>query len=148
MTDRVQLVVPGCPQPAERARQGRGRWYTPPATVEYRQRIGWVWREHGSSGFGDAPLALSARFYIARPPSHYGTGKNARIVRPSKINAQPPGDLDNYLKGLLDALQAASAFINDSQIVCLSGVSKPWATRGNARAEVDIWVARSIGLAA
>ena|ERR1700689_3287471 len=146
MTARVQLIVPGDPQPAERARRGRGRWYTPPATVEYRQRVEWAWKTARAAGFGAAPLTISASFHLPRPVSHHGTGRNIQAVKPSCRHLLPPGDLDNYLKGLLDGLQAAGAFDNDKQVACLSGVSKHWATAGDARTEVTIWLAQPIAL--
>jgi Holliday junction resolvase RusA-like endonuclease len=145
MTDRAQVIVPGCPQAAERARQGRGRWYTPPATVEYRQRVGWAWREAGSPSFGASPLAASLWFYIERPPSHRTAG-GALTKRAASL--LPPGDVDNYAKGLLDALQKAGAFENDRQVVCLSGVGKAWALQGQARTVIDLWVARPVGVVA
>lgn len=141
--DRAQIIVPGCPQPAERARQGRGRWYTPPATVEYRERIGWAWREAGSPSFDASPLALSAWFYIAHPPSHRTAG-GALTKRATTL--LPPGDIDNYLKGALDGLQAVGAFKNDKQVICLSGVGKTWARQGRARTEVSLWIARPVEL--
>jgi Holliday junction resolvase RusA-like endonuclease len=137
MIDRAQIVVPGCPQPAERARQGKGSWYTPPATEEYRQRIGWAWRQAGSPTFDTAPLACSMWFHIERPPSHRTKGGALRKASASQL---PPGDLDNYAKSVLDALQKVGAFKNDVQVMCLSGVGKTWAHRGQARTTIDLWV--------
>jgi Endodeoxyribonuclease RusA len=58
----------------------------------------------------------------------------------------PPGDVDNYLKGLLDALQGL-AFNNDRQIVCLSGVNKHWATGYNPpHTAIDLWPAHQLAI--
>jgi Holliday junction resolvase RusA-like endonuclease len=137
MSSRVQLTIRGAPRPCERARRGsNSKWYTPTATRDYEQRIGWAWRAAPHPSFGKQLLAVSARFHIERPPSHYGTNKQ---LRERHQHAIPPGDLDNYLKALLDGLQAAGAFHNDTQIVCLAGVHKHWTGRGQGRTELDIW---------
>ncbi len=143
--DRARFIVPGDPQPAERARQGKGRWYTPPATVEYRERVGWAWRRAGSPAFGTAPLVCSMWFHLERPPSHRTKGG---ALTKTSASLLPPGDLDNYAKGVLDALQKAGAFTNDAQVVCLSGVGKAWALQGHARTEIDLWIARPVELGA
>jgi Holliday junction resolvase RusA-like endonuclease len=142
VSERVQLVVPGPPRPCERARRGRrGHWYTPADTEDYEQRVAWAWRQARAPGFGSLPLAVSAHFYVERPPSHYGTGRNSHRVKAGHADLIPPGDLDNYLKGLLDGLQKARAFHNDRQIICLAGVHKSWAARGEGRTTIDVWVA-------
>ena len=143
MSDRVQLVVEGSPQACERARRGRrGHWYTPASTEEYEQRVGWAWRETGAQSFASSPLAVSAHFYIEHPSSHYRTGRNSHELKPEHADSIPRGDLDNFLKGALDGLQKAGAFDNDRQVVCLAGVHKSWAPRGEGRTTIDIWVAR------
>jgi Holliday junction resolvase RusA-like endonuclease len=63
------------------------------------------------------PLALEVTFFLARPASHYGTGRNAGRVRdsaPALPEVAP--DWDKLARGLGDALQACGAFGNDAQI--------------------------------
>lgn len=136
----TQLVIPGQPHPCERARRGKqGHWYTPEPTRDYKQRVGWAWKRAQAQAFGDLELAVSASFFIQRPVSH--------LRRPTpKVQVTPPGDLDNYLKGLLDGLQDAGAFNNDKQIVCLSGIHKHWILQ-NPRTELSIWPANTLRLA-
>lgn len=138
----VKLIVPGDPQPCERARRGaRGGWYLPPKTRAYEEAVGWAWRAAGVGAFGGQALTFSASFHIARPAAHFGTGRNAQTLRSSAVAAVPPGDLDNYCKSVLDGLQVAGAFVNDKQVVCFSGVHKYWASPGDARTEVRLWAA-------
>jgi len=58
------------------------------------------------------PLRIEAVFSIRKP-------------RTSKLDA-PRGDVDNYGKALLDAMQAAEFFKDDNQVIELE-VSKIWA---------------------
>lgn len=144
MTDRARIIVPGDPQPAERARRGaRGHWYTPAKTRAFEEAVGWAWRQAGSPTFGTAPLAAAMWFHLERPPSHRTKGG---ALTKAALSLLPPGDLDNYAKGVLDALQQAGAFTNDKQVMCFSGVGKAWALKGHARTEIALWVARPVEL--
>src|SRR5664280_1092442 len=102
MSAVVTLTVPGAPIPLERARIGKGgRHYLPAKSVEYRQRVQAAWMQSGRPSLGNTPLAASMRFHVARPPSHYGTGRNADTLRPAAAAAIPPGDIDNMCKAVL-----------------------------------------------
>ena len=135
---RFDVMVPGPPVPCEWARKGRHGWYTPDATTGYRERIIAAWVADGRPSLGDAPVTVSAVFYVPRPASHFGTGRNARVVRPSRAGALPPGDVDNYVKTVLDALNGL-AWADDAQVVCLSGVSKRWAGPRGPRTALSAW---------
>lgn len=56
---------------------------------------------------------------LARPKGHYGTGRNAHLVKPS-APAHPvshrSGDIDKILRLLLDALQDAKVLPDDCQV--------------------------------
>ena len=142
MSAVVTLTVPGAPIPLERARIGKGgRHYLPAKSDEYRQRVQAAWMQSGRPDLGDIRLTVSARFYLARPASHYGTGRNAHTIKARYLDAIPLGDIDNYAKATLDALNAL-AYTDDRQIVCLSGVHKTWAPQDQARTVIDLWAAR------
>jgi Holliday junction resolvase RusA-like endonuclease len=143
VTDRLHFVAPGSPVPLERSRVGRGRHYLPAKSAEYRERIRTAWMQAGGPCLGDAPLSCSAIFHIARFPTHYGTGRNAEKIRPKYADALPPGDTDNYLKAVLDAL-SRFAFADDTQVVCLAGVHKRWADGGGPRSAIELWIARPV----
>jgi Holliday junction resolvase RusA-like endonuclease len=64
-----------------------------------------------------APVRVEATFYLQRPKSHYGTGRNANVVKAS-APAYPVGrpDVDKLLRALLDAL-TNTVVADDSQVV-------------------------------
>jgi len=125
--------------PLERARVGNGRHYLPAKSAEYRARIRFAWMEAGRPSLGNTPLAASMRFHVTRPPSHYGTGRNADTVKATAIATIPPGDIDNMCKAVLDAL-ATLAYRDDRQVVCLAGIHKCWGA--TAHTEIEMWAAR------
>lgn len=65
----------------------------------------------------DGPLALEVTFYVARPKGHYGSGRNAAVVRPSapEFPATRP-DVTKLLRGTEDALTGV-LWRDDAQIV-------------------------------
>ena len=71
-------------------------------------------------------LSAKARAYRANVEGHCLIGKIRRMLGPLavKLWLQPPDkrrrDVDNYSKGLLDALTKAGAWDDDSQIMDLS----------------------------
>lgn len=62
------------------------------------------------------PIELTAEFYFARPSSHYGSGKNANVLKPSApiVHAQSP-DLAKLLRSLEDALTKV-VWLDDKQV--------------------------------
>lgn len=63
------------------------------------------------------PLVLEVRFFFVRPKSHYGSGKNARVLKPSAPTypATRP-DTTKLLRALEDALTGV-LWRDDAQIV-------------------------------
>ena len=74
---------------------------------------------------GDGPLAgpvhVTAMFGLPRPKGHYGTGRNAHVLKRS-APAWPSGkpDLDKLLRALLDGLTAGGAWADDAQVAQLA----------------------------
>lgn len=68
----------------------------------------------------DAPVSVEYVFHTARPKYHYGSGRNAGIIKDRYANAHPTGrpDLDNCCKLVTDALTGV-AWADDDQIVTL-----------------------------
>jgi crossover junction endodeoxyribonuclease RusA len=118
--EKIVLTVPGKPVPLQRSRTRGGRHYLPARSRVYRETVQAAWLAAGRPSLGDAPFALSARFYGAR------------------------GDLDNCLKAVLDALNGL-AFRDDRQLTCIAGAHKLPADARGARAEVDLWPAARAG---
>lgn len=83
------------------------------------------------------PVELSARFYFARPASHYGTGRNKDQLRPSapEIHAQTP-DLAKLVRAVEDALSGV-VWRDDRQIFRYGIIERGWTT-GRPRCELEI----------
>lgn len=67
------------------------------------------------------PIELHCVFTLARPASHWRTGKLAHLLRdsaPTQPGSRP--DLDKLLRSTLDALTDAGAIFDDSQVVSIS----------------------------
>lgn len=123
----MELYVPGRPVGKGRPRFGKGRTWTPTATVTAENEIRSVWREAGSPTL-EGPISLSVTFEVTRPKAHY-TSKGdlsmtgQRMVYPYR---QKP-DLDNAVKLVADSLNGL-AWRDDVEIV--------WLFAGRAWAEV------------
>lgn len=68
----------------------------------------------------DGPLVMSVFFRLARPSSHYRTGRNAHMLRdasPSYPHRRP--DLDKLLRSTLDAISSAALWHDDCCVVCV-----------------------------
>jgi crossover junction endodeoxyribonuclease RusA len=69
-------------------------------------------------------------FSLARPAGHYGTGRNAGIVRAGapEFPATRP-DLDKLARSTLDGLKSAGLYGDDGQVVILN-VNKRYCLNG------------------
>ena len=88
-----------------------------------------------ADGMLEGPLFLHAIFFRPRPASHFGTGKNSGVLKPSA----PPypitrPDTTKLLRAIEDAMQGV-LYRDDAQIV-RQIVSKAWGTP--ARCEIRI----------
>lgn len=66
------------------------------------------------------PIALLVTFTLARPSSHYRTGKHAEQLKadaPSYPAGRP--DLDKLLRSTLDALTDAGALVDDARVIAI-----------------------------
>jgi len=85
----------------------------------------------------DVPLDLYVLYTIERPKSHYGTGKNAGVVKAS-APAYPTGkpDADNLLKLLCDALNC-QLWHDDAQVVDVR-IGRRYGPEGETHFQVDV----------
>lgn len=67
------------------------------------------------------PVAVSIRFYLPRPASHFGTGRNIGQVK-AAAPAYPASvpDIDKLARSTLDALTDSGLIKDDKQIVTLN----------------------------
>lgn len=75
----------------------------------------------------DVPITVQMIFWLARPRSHYGSGRNETRLRPSApaVPGRPP-DLSKLVRATEDALTDVGVWRDDGQIVnCLA--RKCWA---------------------
>ena len=109
----------GLPAPQGSKRHvGEGRMVESSKRVKpWRRQVAAAYVDHD---FGDmliGPVTLTVDFYLPRPKSHYGTGRNAGILKdsaPAEHLTMP--DLDKLVRALGDALTRL-AWRDDSQIV-------------------------------
>jgi Holliday junction resolvase RusA-like endonuclease len=100
----IQFTVQGKPVPYERVASAKsGKKYTPPASIRYRKLVAWVALEARQKHEAWPPpcaTAFAVLVYVYRPPT-----KGKRRA----------GDIDNYAKQTLDALNGV-LFDDDSQV--------------------------------
>lgn len=66
----------------------------------------------------DCAVDVTVAFRLARPKSHYRTGRNAHLLRDSApIYPASKPDIDKLLRSTLDALGEAGVWRDDSQVV-------------------------------
>lgn len=86
------------------------------------------WRRHVTAAARDqtrytdtihGPIRVWVRFTFERPPSHYGSGRNAHLVKDSapRFAGRACGDLDKLQRAIFDALTDAQVWHDDTQVV-------------------------------
>ena len=78
------------------------------------------------------PVAVVVTFHFPRPKSHYGTGRNAGVLKPGAPacpTSRAHGDIDKLVRSTLDALVSAGVLQDDSLVVALTA-RKRWGGRG------------------
>lgn len=75
----------------------------------------------------DKPMEVVIVFYFPRPQSHYGTGRNAGILKPGATEwpIKPP-DIDKLMRAIFDGATDAGLWLDDAQVVDVHAV-KRWA---------------------
>lgn len=71
--------------------------------------------------FPSGPLQVEVTFYVKRPAGHYGTGRNAGLVRKS-ADAFPwhTPDVDKLARAALDGIGESGAWRDDAQVTTLT----------------------------
>jgi crossover junction endodeoxyribonuclease RusA len=90
------------------------------------------------------PVGVEIQFSLARPRSHYRTGKTTSHLLAGTAPAHPKGkpDVDKLARAVLDGLKAAGMYADDAQVIHLCA-TKSYALRGQAPGAVitirEIW---------
>lgn len=121
-----------------------------PKTKPWRDKIAdavrrkWPTQQHAGP---QQPLGVEVTFSVDRPAGHYGTGRNARTVKPSapafpsmlsRLACGCSGDTDKLLRLVLDAFQDTDVLPDDVQIVDVVG-RKRYAVEGSIDPDVLPW---------
>jgi len=93
--------------------------------TSWRELIGWEAKAAWSSGTVKGRVCVHLHFKMSRPNGHYGTGRNASMVKESspQYHTQVP-DIDKLTRAILDALTGV-VFRDDSQVQEIH-VTKKW----------------------
>ena len=83
----------------------------------WRRQVAAAYVDHCFGDMLDGPVSVTVNFYLPRPKSHYGTGRNAGALKPSApAEHLTMPDLDKLQRAVGDALTRL-AWRDDSQIV-------------------------------
>lgn len=128
LTTEIRAVIPGNPAPKGSLRCRRDPMHrliednknTKPwrDTIARWTRAKWPEGQRADAG---QPVGAEVTFTIERPKYHYGTGRNAAVVKDSAPRypwAKP--DIDKLGRLVLDALQDADVLPDDHQVVELN----------------------------
>ena len=113
----AEITLPGKPMTWARARIAPGRFITAPERESRMVDFATLWVDAGHPRF-EEPIEAEIEAVYERPKSHFGTGRNATLVKASAPSRPGRYDVDNIAKLALDGL-AAVAFRNDSQVARL-----------------------------
>lgn len=76
----------------------------------------------------DGPVEVTIAFAMPRPRYHFGTGRNASVLKPgAPTYVEKKPDIDKLTRSTLDALTEARVFRDDAQVAALN-VVKGYAT--------------------
>ena len=117
--------VPGVPVPQGSKRVFRGRLvdHNSAKLKQWRSAIAMVAQLKHKGAVFEGPIHLTAEFRFPRPKSHYGTGKNATILKPDApiFHTNKP-DLDKLVRAVGDALTQSLVIKDDCKISRLTAV--------------------------
>lgn len=111
------------PQPRPRAfsRGGHARVFDPGTAEGWKSQVALAVKPHLPVEVIEGPVTVQIIFFVGRPKSHFGAGKNAGRLR-VPVRTYPTGkpDLDNYAKAIMDCLTQLRLWRDDAQVVELT----------------------------
>lgn len=127
-----ELIVYGDPKAQGRPRAvSRGKFtsvYESKKDKKNKQTLAVIAQQKSPTELLTCPLRVDIYFYFRRPKSHYGTGKNSKVLKnsaPTYYTKKP--DRDNLDKMVLDALNGV--FWLDDRQVCQGWLQKKYSER-------------------
>ena len=126
----LDVWIPGRPRPQGKLQTfvagGRAHGRYPATTVDHRSHVISTLAENWQREPLTGAVVVDVVFTFARPKSHYGTGRNADVVKESAPDKhiQAP-DSDKLSRLTLDGLEMAGVVRNDSQVWLLN-IRKLW----------------------
>ncbi len=129
----IKLIIPGIPVAQGRPKFGKGHAYDPQKSRDYKAYVALM----ASNQMNTPPMkeALRLTVKIYRPmPKNFSKKKQA-AAEDGDIRPMTKPDLDNYIKGVKDALNGI-VWADDSQVVEY-GPSGKWYSD---QPRVEIWV--------
>jgi Holliday junction resolvase RusA-like endonuclease len=91
------------------------------------------------NGVIPGPVNVAITFFLPRPKSHYGTGRNAKVLKPgAPLYPEVKPDLDKLIRATLDALTTAGVYADDSKVVDLH-TSKRYADHRTGGATISVY---------
>lgn len=144
--DHLDVFVPGDPKPQGSKRPFRNPHSGKIQLVESSTKVK-TWRGDIRDALLNldrpaigGPVAVRLAFVMARPKSHYRTGRNAHLLRDTapKLPAGKP-DIDKLARAVLDAISSAGVWGDDCQVTSLHATKiYGWGGSVPARAGVRI----------
>lgn len=140
MTSELEFRVYGTPAP-QGSKTGRAIYRGKGANKKFTGKVAMVessskvkpWREAVAAAANAAiryepefvqltgPVAVRIEFVLERLKSHYGTGRNANILKTSAPLFQcVPPDVDKLVRATFDALTTAGVWLDDGQAAHVS----------------------------
>lgn len=90
-------------------------------TKDWRTTVAfWIRRKWDAAAPKGQPLGAEVTFTVKRPASHYGTGRNALVLKataPAHPVSHATGDVDKLLRLILDAIQDTDVLPDDCAVV-------------------------------
>lgn len=109
-TNRNWRTVPGVRWTIKDAKAGLKPWRKKVADAALEAR--------GDRALLEGPVRVRVRFLFERPKAHWGTGRNAEVLKPdapSWVTSHQKGDIDKHLRSILDSL-TGTLYGDDSQV--------------------------------
>lgn len=119
----IQIKVYGMPAP-----QGSKRHVGHGVMIESSKAVG-PWRDairtetqRHDGRFSEGPVLVRILFYLPRPKGHYGTGRNASVLKawaPERPVTYKRNDIDKLARAVLDGITDGGALRDDGQVASL-----------------------------